>query len=423
MPSAPQSTDRFNLRYDPDGMTIVFDGRVIPIAYLQGLAVNEPSIHNDFLVNLREAGMWFSDIARLLAYPSASSASASYVRVCRQRNVQPIVRSARGQNSRFGSTDLQALPDFLSRDGFDSDVDFGFGVELECVGITYTHAANTIQTLGLNCEYEGYTHDGVQQWKVVRDGSIGSGPECVSRVLHGADGLREMRQVQLALKNAGAKVNARCGMHTHIGVEHLSNRQKGMIIKMHSLFQGVFDTVCNPSRRNGTYSRHRLLNDANYQAKNWSEGNFLRQTSRYFALNLDSYHKYGTFEMRAYQGCLNPAKASAWIQLNMDFMHWCGRLATATTHQLGVEAPMASEVLNVQGLDDMPLTLETILNDRTVAVQNRGSNYTQESIAVKVLQEWCGEHGFIKNAKVKEILLAEVNRINRMSTTTTQGEQ
>ena len=83
---------------------------------------------------------------------------------------------------------------------------------------------------------------------------------------------------------------------------------------------------------------------------------------------------------------------------------------------------MASEVLNVQGLDDMPLTIETILNDRTVPVQNRGYNYTQESIAVKVLQEWCGEHGFIKNAKVKEILLAEVNRINRMSTTT-QGEQ
>jgi hypothetical protein len=422
MPSAPQSNDRFNLRYDPDGMTIVFDGRVIPIAYLQGLAVNEPSIHNDFLVNLREAGMWFTDIARLLSYPSASSASASYVRVCRQRNVQPIVRSARGQNSRFGSTDLQAVPEFLSRDGFDSDVDFGFGVELECVGITYNQAANTIQQLGFNCEYEGYTHDGVRQWKVVRDSSIGSGPECVSRVLHGADGLREMRQVQLALKNAGAKTTSSCGMHTHIGVEHLSNRQKAVIIKMHQLFQGVFDTVCNPSRRNGRYSRHRGIDEANRHAHNWSQANHSRPSSRFYALNLDSYFKYGTFEMRAYQGCLNPAKASAWIQLNMDFMHWCGRFASATTHALGVDSPMVSEVLNVQGLNEMPLTLDVILNDRPAEVIARGRrNFVATDEAVRIMQEWCGEHGFIKNAKVKQILQAEVNRINRI--TTTQGEQ
>jgi len=422
MPSAPQSTDRFNLRYDPDGMTIVFDGRVIPITYLQGLAVNEPSIHNDFLVNLREAGMWFSDIARLLSYPSASSASASYVRVCRQRNVQPIVRTARGQSSRFGSTDLQAVPDFLSRDGFDSDVDFGFGVELECVGITYNQAANTIQQLGLDCQYEGYTHDGVQQWKVVRDSSIGSGPECVSRVLHGADGLREMRQVQLALKNAGAKTNSSCGMHTHIGVEHLSNRQKAMIIKTHSLFQSVFDTVCNPSRRNGRYSRHRSFSEAVRWATHFNAGNTRYSGGRYFALNLDSYNKYGTFEMRAYQGCLNPAKASAWIQLNMDFMHWCGRLATASTHEFD-HAFNSEQLLNVIADGSMPKTMMHLLSDLTVSTNTRQRRYDADSEAIQILQEWCGEHGFIKNAKVKEILLKEANsRMNRTSTTT-QGEQ
>lgn len=422
MPNAPQVTSRFNLQADPTSNSIIFDGQTIPVHYLRGLSANEPSIHNDFLINFREAGMWFSDIARLLAYPSASSASASYVRVCRQRNLQPIVRSARGQNSRFGSTDLQAVPDFLSRDGFDSDVDFGFGVELECVGITYNQAANTIQQLGLNCEYEGYTHDGVRQWKVVRDSSIGSGPECVSRVLHGADGLREMRQVQLALKNAGAKVTSSCGMHTHIGVEHLSTRQKAMIIKTHAIFQAVFDTVCNPSRRNGRFSRHRSLTDAVRWAMEFANGHNRYQGSRYFALNLDSYNKYGTFEMRAYQGCLNPAKASAWIQLNMDFMHWCGRLASASTHSFG-ERFSSSELLNVIADGAMPKTMAHLLSDQTVPANSRSHRYTAESQAVQIMQEWCGEHGFIKNAKVKQILLAEVNRINRINTTSTQGEQ
>jgi hypothetical protein len=420
MPTAPQSNSRFNLRYDPDGMTISFDGQAIPIQYLQSLAVNEPSIHNDFLINFREAGMWFSDIARLLSYPSASSASASYVRVCRQRNVQPIVRSARGQNSRFGSTDLQALPDFLSRDGFDSDVDFGFGVELECVGITYNQAANTIQQLGLDCQYEGYTHEGVQQWKVVRDGSIGSGPECVSRVLHGADGLREMRQVQLALKNAGARTTSACGMHTHIGVEHLSNRQKAMIIKTHALFNSVFDTVCNPSRRNGRYSRHRSISEAIRWATEFANGRTRYSGSRYFALNLDSYNKYGTFEMRAYQGCLNPAKASAWIQLNMDFMHWCGRLASASTHTFD-QAFSSEQLLNVIADGSMPKTMAHLLSDQAVST-SRGRTFMGDSQAIQILQEWCGEHGFIKNAKVKEILLKEAIRINRINTTT-QGEQ
>jgi hypothetical protein len=76
----------------------------------------------------------------------------------------------------------------------------------------------------------------------------------------------------------------------------------------------------------------------------------------------------------------------------------------------------------VQGLNEMPLTLDVILNDRPAEVIARGRrNFVATDEAVRIMQEWCGEHGFIKNAKVKQILQAEVNRINRI--TTTQGEQ
>ena len=432
MPSAPQQTARFNLRHDPDGMQILFDGQPILIEQLRLLAVNEPSVHNDYLVNFREAGMWFTDIARLLNYPSASSASASYVRVCRTRNIQPIVRSQRTRDS-ISETDLNARPDFLTRHT-NSDLDFGFGVELECVGINYATAADTISQLGLACRYEGYTHEGVGNWKVVRDGSIGNGPECVSRVLHGTDGLAEMRRVQLALKQAGARVTRACGMHTHLGVEHLSRRHKALVIMTHAIFQSVFDTVCNHSRRNnGSYARHRSIHDARFLASEWNNGNNRSGGSRFVALNLDAYNKYGTFEMRAYQGCLNPQKATAWIQLNMDFLHWVGELALYSTHE--VSDTFNGQLDEADFLKDMPLTRaylrgdireangavrEKVPNAQNCATNSRDmrtTNFTAQDDAFKILQEWCSEGGFIKNEAVRRVLLKEAASINKFTTT------
>lgn len=395
---SPQVGSQFNLTTRTRTGAIHLNGREQDIS---DLGLWSEQLQNDLLVEMRNAGVWFTDIASIFGLPSASAASWTYIRLCRARGIQPRVRQARQSNTEAG---IDELPEYLSRVGFQGETDFSFGVELETERLGCRQASTIVDQLGYPCAFDGYTHGNTHRWKVVTDGSLNGGAEVVSRVLRGTDGLAEMRRVQMALKAGGAKISVRCGMHIHIGVEHLSPRERAVVIRMYAAFQGVFDLFVKERRRSGQYSQHRSMRNALSYAQSWENESNTTDT-RYKSLNLCSYEKYGTFEFRTYQGCLNPQQATAWIQLHMDFIHWCCQLARESQNRVyetdfkalvSVTMPLTEEQVN---------STDVKVGTRTAqAINANGDREDWKLNSHRVLEEWCAQGGIISNPRIAQIL-------------------
>lgn len=329
----------------------------------------------EWLREFREAGMWFADIAHILQYPSASSASAAYVRECRRLGVEPQVRAEnrRAQNiiQQIREVSASHRPEFLNRDHFGGEFgDFGFGVEIEQVGLNLRELVGITSRLGYPTNTDtSYSHQDPTRWKAVPDGSL-RGPvtgECVSRVLRGYDGLVELRDVMLNMKQAGSRTNASCGQHIHIGIEPFSVRTQAMVIRAHQIFQQVFDMLVNPLRRNhADYARHTPWTHAMFNAECFETGNQSgAYLQKYHSLNLNKYSQYGTFEFRSFHGCLNPRHTVAWLQLHFDFFMLCEKVARLTSQpttdllHFDRDNAEATELMN-----KLPLTMKYLLGLR-----------------------------------------------------------
>ena len=92
-----------------------------------------------------------------------------------------------------------------------------FGVELELTNVNRQQLIDTLAVKGIDCQYDGYTHAVTSHWKLVVDSSIhgAGGVELVSPILNGMAGMKELREVCIALHFIDAKVNNSCGLHVH----------------------------------------------------------------------------------------------------------------------------------------------------------------------------------------------------------------
>ena len=214
------------------------------------------------------------------------------------------------------------------------------------------------------CEYRGYTHENVDDLKIVSDGSLnGGGVELVSPVMPVKQrGL--IKRICDALRGI-VTTDSTCGIHVHVGVvprnEHERNYGPqwteddtkwstlngwlGRILLAYLHFEQSIGSLLSPSRRgsqgccggdsvSGLMSRlessianRGLLPDGGF---NWSHLHKLpspyqvyRATVnaacdhdwRYFNINLMSVRKYGTVEFRQHQGSINPVHINAWTDL------------------------------------------------------------------------------------------------------------
>lgn len=324
----PISGERFNLTRLRTERTFLFRNHIADDWMTLSVA-EMPTVDPDrqqWLRNLREAGMWFADIADILCYPSASSASAAYIRYCRSLGVQPQVRQS---NTRVhGDTEADGnapLPEFLTRRDIQP---YNFGVEIEQVGLGLGDLTTITRGLGLPTASETrYRHDATSVWKSVPDASLNGSRngELVSRILTGHGGFVELRRVMQALKAGGSRVDGSCGQHVHIGIEQLHHRELAMVVRAHAMFNHVFDLLLNPSRRNHrAFAAHTPWNEAMRNADAFKQNNpHDLRTAKYRSLNIAHYHDYGTFEFRSLHGCLNPRHTVSWIQLHMDFINFC----------------------------------------------------------------------------------------------------
>jgi len=206
-----------------------------------------------------------------------------------------------------------------------------FGVEIEFLStITVEHAVNTLRAAGIQVEYMGYTHSTTPHWKIVTDGSCGY--ELVSPVLEGERGIEEVRIAAAALEAAGAKVDKRCGLHVHFDARSMKLKAVKNLFKLWLKFEDVLDTFQPPSRRgsSNTYCQsnlrdrchdaggHRAACNAMFNAidacKSMDEMKQL-YPCRYRKLNIHSYFRHQTLEVRHHAGTTNPDKITHWVRL------------------------------------------------------------------------------------------------------------
>lgn len=297
------------------------------------------------LFEMRNAGIWFSDLATLFEMPSAAATSARYNRICRLNNITDAYQGERQRNrtapsgrrlrsnrfTHFGT--LNEIPEWVAC--FDdlgwvnehSD-QLAFAVELELAGLTPYRACEVISPIVPTHPDTSYRHTVYPtQWKCVPDGSVPNGCEIVSPPLRGSDGIDQIRRVCIAVAEAGGRVTVRAGVHVHIGLDDIEgNRviqpdsEGAQIIFQHAQYQPVWNRLTQVRRHDGRWSRTRVMSRALAMADQWRAGNYTDGGNRYFSLNLCSYDKYGTFEFRQHHSSLNPARLATWIGMHLQMI-------------------------------------------------------------------------------------------------------
>lgn len=235
-----------------------------------------------------------------------------------------------------------------------------FGVEIEIGNRGLCQMADILRGAGFNvyCDDDGSLNNGSVMfdndeqysqerpeyrlaWRVISDGSVSGGCEVVSPVLSGAQGLAQVKGVLKAMNKAGAKADARCGLHVHVGAGDLSTMELQHVARRYAAFESTIDTFINPSRRGnqGEYCRSmdgvvKKLDKVTYGTSK----DLIRQLGgRYFKLNLQAYLKHGTIEFRQLEGTTSWTKVCNWIEFCVSFVE-ASRLETNVVQAYATKA-------------------------------------------------------------------------------------
>ncbi|MDE5831743.1 MAG: amidoligase family protein [Desulfovibrio sp.] len=204
-----------------------------------------------------------------------------------------------------------------------------FGVELEISGISREKALKALKAVGVKVEEETYNHQTKPHWKIVPDSSIQDGFEVVSPILHGEAGLEKVEIVARALEDAGATANKSCGFHVHFDIAGIKLGAIKTIIRRYAKFEDDIDAFMPSSRRDN--ANKYCLSMKKIMGVNFEEAGSIEriaaiQGSRYYKVNLESYHRHGTIEFRHHSGTSNAAKICGWIRFLAEFMDVCEKM-------------------------------------------------------------------------------------------------
>lgn len=201
-----------------------------------------------------------------------------------------------------------------------------FGLEIEFVGDPI-RLEQEMRARGLECERQGYNHRTMKIWKIVPDATVRNGAELVSPPLRGEEGRRQVELASEALIAAGCKVDKRCGLHVHHEVTRLKVEDLRRFVTGWFNSRDAIDKLVAPSRRAGQnhYCRELSSYDVEFATRLSSMRRpdariSLRHFDRYRSLNLASYPKYGTVEVRQHQGTIEAKKILAWVAFGQAFI-------------------------------------------------------------------------------------------------------
>lgn len=299
-----------------------------------------------------EAGQQATDgsgaVADFIRFLPARGRYHAWCRSCERaaRNAQP--RSG-GRARRSGTTTTPA----------GRLADRRFGVELE-LGFSRGTSRERIE--------RALTDAGLSGWRVKTDCTIRCGPaaptgwEIVSPPLAGEAGFDALQIACRVLRGLGAQVNRTCGTHVHHEARDLTIDQVKAVARSWFNNQNLIDGLVAPSRRgvhSSTYCRPLGAEDIG----RISLARDLRSIpshcgSRYKTMNLQSYGRYGTIEIRQHQGTCDYEKIASWIRFGQAIID------TAKDAPINTHGTMRG-LLDTFG-DRLDATAKTFLLGRTV---------------------------------------------------------
>ncbi|KLU61715.1 putative amidoligase enzyme [Peptococcaceae bacterium CEB3] len=202
-----------------------------------------------------------------------------------------------------------------------------FGIELEFAGGNRIGLGRALYEAGLirSPQQDGY-HSGVYNndmvhWRYERDGSVDG--EIVSPPLRDTpESWEQIKKVCEIAKQYGARVDARCGGHVHVGKEPLDQNRN----RKHRLFQlvagneDIFFRMAAAGEMNGRFRGFHYVNpigDQWYDRRAATDQEAERRigirdrTSNYPAVNM----RENTVEFRYFNGSLTPEQIQANVKL------------------------------------------------------------------------------------------------------------
>ena len=128
-----------------------------------------------------------------------------------------------------------------------------FGVEIECYNAERGALIERGRQNGLNIVSREYTHEHVNYFKIVSDGSLSgeNANEVVTPVLKSKKGLSSLKALCKSLSEVGAQVNRSCGLHVHIGAAAMSDAHYIRVARNYKMIEMAIDTFMPESRRGG----------------------------------------------------------------------------------------------------------------------------------------------------------------------------
>lgn len=217
-----------------------------------------------------------------------------------------------------------------------------YGCELEYEGISQATAAKVVaETVGGTANYEGrhlsnwvVTMPDGRKWQVVSDGSLsGASAEVVTPILRITD-MDILQQVVRAMRKARAKVNARTGLHVHVGAQGMTPTMiKNLVRTFYKQEELILKAAGTQPNRIARYTRktdHAFVDkicrlrtptmDAINAAwfGHYNPHPYHYDEHRYRALNLNNlWDSKGTVEFRYHEQSLNAGKIRAAVLLDL----------------------------------------------------------------------------------------------------------
>jgi hypothetical protein len=245
-----------------------------------------------------------------------------------------------------------------------------FGVEIEFSGISRSDAEAALRAAGINAVSESYNHNTRRHWKLVPDASVrsmGNGcGELVSPPLRGEAGLVQLELAVTTLQNAGASVNVTTGIHVHHDMAGLTGSEIAAFVTLWAERQTAIDSLVSESRRGNRNTYCQNLSDYELRSIQSDLNNYGRirnDIQRFRKINVMSYPKYGTVEIRQHQGSLDGAKLRHWILFGQAL------ITAAKTHVEGnIRVDLADMLADLQQHAGLAEETVTFLTNRAVVL-------------------------------------------------------
>jgi len=211
---------------------------------------------------------------------------------------------------------------------------YSYGVEVEFVVPHETNMSQDqiagILAQDVEIRYDNYTHQNMNRWKLVYDGSVSGGISCeaVSRKLAGVSGLKEFEKVLSRIDSLGGTVNKSTGFHVHIDAFGMTKKDLLRLAWLWGAAEKKFiNFLVPPSRINGNYTKSFTIEhfknmvDSTASVSSPEEVG-ARISSRYYSLNFASLVRHATVEFRKMSGTINRGKAIPWVVLCLKMVEF-----------------------------------------------------------------------------------------------------